>query len=68
MAANSTDATWTQANSEEPDGNSGKKKGLSLSLQQAHRAGNAGRFPYHGAFFHCRAFLCMGAALPNLYA
>ena len=34
MAANSTDATWTQANSEEPDGNSGKKKGLSLSFNK----------------------------------
>ena len=34
MAANSTNATWTQANSEEPDGNSGKKKGLSLSFNK----------------------------------
>lgn len=34
MAANSTDATWTQANSEEPDGNSGKKKGLNLSFNK----------------------------------
>ena len=34
MAANSTDATWIQANSEEPDGNSGKKKGLSLSFNK----------------------------------
>ena len=34
MAANSTDAAWSQANSEEPDGSSGKKKGLNLSFNK----------------------------------
>ncbi len=34
MAANSTDATWSQADSEEPDGKSAKKKGLNLSFNK----------------------------------
>lgn len=34
MAANSSEATWSQADSEEPDGKSAKKKGLNLSFNK----------------------------------